>query len=244
MKKACQAMTESADLLIALFMVPIILFLGLGNLRVWVPALDREWQDHADRRAVWFLQNDPARDFHPVQVTGKKDILLGLIYLGHLPYPLLYLFALLFSGGLVPAISFARYFVLSNCFYLAGQCLFPLRPPWHFWPVPATDNSVPDVSQNMPEAGLARFDARVGCRISAGLYKQSHWAHGAMPSGHVLWSSLVAIHAFSHCSIFAAVLAGLHVLLTTEGAVYFCHHYLADCAASLVLAGLVAQLVI
>jgi membrane-associated phospholipid phosphatase len=207
--------------------------LFLGALRTLVPKVDADWESHARSRGLALLAVDPIVWTHSLQLSQPHIVLLGCAYLSHYAYPAFYLLYLLVTYGYVIGLDFAKIFFLGNIFYAFCQVAFPVSPPWRFLSLNCDYDSL------SPEAGLAEFDRIVGRKVCKNLYLQSHWFDGAMPSGHVLWSALVLTHCAGLLPAngsFAFWVAGCHTFLMAEAAVQFCHHYVLDIFAALVIA--------
>jgi membrane-associated phospholipid phosphatase len=178
------------------------------------------------------LAVDPIVWTHSLQLSQAHVLLLGCAYLSHYAYPAFYLLYLLVSHDYMTGLDFAKIFFLGNIFYAVCQVGFPVSPPWRFLRLNHDDTS-------SPEAGLAQFDCIVGRKVCKKLYLQSHWFDGAMPSGHVLWSALVLTHCTGFLPAnggFTFWVASCHTFLMAEAAVQFCHHYVLDIFAALVIA--------
>jgi hypothetical protein len=153
-------------------------------------------------------------------------------------------------ANLDEATSFVRMFVVSNLVYLSLQVCLPVSPPWKL--VDITDNYGKRVDRGSHvEAGLVRFDQLIGRKICAKIYESSHWFDGSFPSGHVLWTSLILLHAGASAPgeefylLDRAVwgFAWLHFVAVFLAALHTAHHFFVDCLAALLLAVLVFGLV-
>lgn len=173
----------------------------------------------------------------PVEWLGQYshplvDLVGGLVYASHLLAAILV--GLYFSWK-VDSQSPQRVhlylwgLLLLHVIALAIQVVFPVAPPWfHLQPL-----GPHEVIGNA--AGLLRVDELIGIPYFEGVYSQSAYVFGAMPSLHVAVPVYMTLWLKGRVQIAAAIFS----LIMAFYAVYLGHHFVLDLIAGALIAGLV-----
>ncbi|AWV91174.1 phosphatase PAP2 family protein [Bradymonas sediminis] len=181
-------------------------------------------------------------DFFAQHNSLILDLPGGLWYSTHIPSVIIfgvYLWWRSYRENEAPALRVDKYFwgfLIFNGVGMACWALFPVAPPWyveaHGLVAPATLNLEGPLLGS--PAGLARVDVWLGTPHFEGLYKQSTYVFGAMPSLHAAAPIWVAL--WTRKKIFR-LLAWGYALAMCFFAVYLTHHYVVDVLAGGMLAG-------
>lgn len=100
---------------------------------------------------------------------------------------------------------------------------YPAAPPWY---VALKGLGPADLTVGANAAGCLRFDELLGTHFFTGMYGRSADVFGAVPSLHVAYPLLAAIHAFELRSL--RLFAAFFYLIMCFSAVYLNHHYILD----------------
>ncbi len=157
------------------------------------------------------------------------DLLTGTAYLIFLYIPLLFGFALVWTGRSEPlrrlATGFTWAFLAMNVAGFATYYLYPAAPPWYVaqWGLGPANFA----AQASPAAAI-RWDQLVGLPYFERFYARSADIFGAIPSLHAAQPLLVFLFARQLGSRALSWATGLYYLLVCFSALYLQHHYLLD----------------
>lgn len=121
-------------------------------------------------------------------------------------------------------------FLLVNVIGFAFMAIWPVAPPWYVFDY---GYQAPQTAIPGQPAGLARVDAFLGIDYFQGVYGQSKYVFGAMPSLHIACPTWFALHIKGR---WRQAAAALYALLMAFFAVYLTHHYIVDLIAGAGLA--------
>ena len=153
------------------------------------------------------------------------DFLAGLFYLCWVPGPIALATWLFFTGHRDYCLRFTWAFLFVNLVGFAGYYLHPTAPPWYV----IDYGFEPDFTVPGSVAGLARFDAIVGCPVFTSIYVNNSNIFAAIPSMHAAYMLVTTIYAvLSRQSKTVVALCAVVTMGIWWTAVYTCHHYIID----------------
>lgn len=177
----------------------------------------------------------------PVEFLGQYshpvvDLIGGVVYASHLLVAILvgiYFSWDMSKHGSTRVHPYLWGLLLLHVLALAIQVVFLVAPPWfHLQPLEPHE-----VIGNA--AGLLRVDELIGIPYFKGVYSQSAYVFGAMPSLHVAVPTWVTLWLKGRWRIAAA----FFTLVMSFYAVYLGHHFVLDLIAGVLLAMLVWVLI-
>lgn len=209
------------------------------------PMLPTAWTVEAERRLFGWL-SPASGELGPVDFFTQHnwlplDLLAGLWYSTHVPSVILFglfIWWCAYRERERAAERLDKYFwgfLIFNGVGMLVWALFPVAPPWYIQEFGLLAPQALDLPEGLlgSPAGLARVDAWLGYEHFAGIYEQSTYVFGAMPSLHAAAPAWVALWARRKwLRRFSLIYAGMMAFF----ALYLGHHYLVDVVAGVALA--------
>lgn len=164
-------------------------------------------------------------EYFAVHHAAWADFLAGLFYLSWVPVPLIFAFAMFFTGHAKWTRRFSWCWLCVNLLGFVGYYIHPAAPPWY-----AMHYGF-DVITGTPgdTAALARFDAMTHLGIFHALYGQNSNVFAAVPSLHAAYPIITLTYAILSkrswwvCALLAVLCPGIWCT-----AIYTGHHYTID----------------
>lgn len=173
------------------------------------------------------------------------DFVAAVVYLIHFILPVLFIFYLVYKRK-------DKYHILKFIRTIGWVCLlgglfqlcFPTSPPWYTdcstLQKICTNKTEESCRKNYPElcvvqiedymtheeSAFYRIDQAINLKIFHSIYQGNKIKHGAFPSLHVAWPTVIL---FSSTPWFSINFAITHVILIIIAAIYTNHHYFIDC---------------